>query len=439
MEKTNFLLISPNIPANEKIVSRCQEVCRDTGYSFCQIAESRSLNKFADFIVFTTESYKNESSLISDIKKLKQLTPDSFLLVTISPKINLAIPLNLKKAGADCVFLDSDLLTSSKLEFVAFQKIQSSHISIKASELKVGSSIDCFVYHSMPINQKFLPILWPNETITEYRMEKLNKVRDLYIQRKDLNVFQNYRGKYEIYSVKQARMQFLTLLTSYFDLIMYFCDHSENDNFKKGSDLLGNCKASATSLVDTLKHVDNVWPIFHHMPIGDYGSVERSPTIATFAAHLGIQSKLGNPVDTIMAALLADLGMLFLAPSLAKKIRQGVDLSLLSRLEAEEYRKHPSMSLVATLSRKIEIPMTLEQIILKTHERVDMNGFPYKPNPDSIPLESMLIQFSEISISDRIHGTDRKPSPLKYDKLENSNIFSVFFLVEIQKHLNLKS
>lgn len=435
MDTIDFLLIS----GNEKISTRCQELSRDAGYTFFQISESRAVNKFADFIVLTTETHATESSLVSDIKRLKQQVPESFLLVTISPKLNLSVPLNLKKAGADCVFLDSDVFNSSKLEFVALQKINSSHIAIKASELRVGSSIDCFVYHSLPINQKFLPILWPNEAITEYRMEKLSKIRDLYIQRKDLNVFQIYRGKYETFSIKNGRMQFLSLLTSYFDLIMYFCDHSENSNFKKGTELLKVCTENATNLVDTLKFVDNIWTLFQHAPIGTFGSLERRPVIATFAAHLGVQSKMGNSVDTLMAALLADLGMLFLVPDLSKKIRQGVDLSLLSSTEVDEYKKHPSMSLVAILSRKMEVSESISQILLKTHERVDMNGFPYQPNPETIPLESMLIQFSEIAVDERLNGSDHKPVTLKHDKLEHSNIFSIFFLVELQKHQTLSN
>lgn len=433
MAPTNFLLIS----TNENIIKRCQDLSQEAGYSFCHISESRAISNFADIVLLSTEIYKSENDLVSDIKRLKQKTPESFLIVSISPKLNQSIPTTLKKAGADCIFLDSDLLNSSKLEFVSFQKIKSSHIVIKPSELRAGSSINCFVYHAMPMNQKFLPILWPNEAITEYRMEKFAKVRNLYIQRKDLQIFQNYRGRYEPFSIKNARMQFLSLMTHYYDLIMYFCDHSESSNFKKGAELMHLCQNSARNLVDTLKFVDNVWPIFHHAPIGDYGSVERSPVIATFSAHLSLQSKMGDPTHTLMAALLADLGMLFLGPDLAGKIKQRLDLNLLNRLEADEYKKHPSMSLVALLSRKIEVPETVRQIILKTHERVDMNGFPYKPNPESIPLESMLIQYSELSINDRLYGSDRKRNVQKHDSLENSNIFSIFFLVELQKHLRI--
>ena len=433
MVPTNFLLIS----TNENIIKRCRKLSHESNYSFSQITESRAISNFADLILLSTETYKNESDLITDIKKLKNKTPESFLIVSISPRLNLSIPATLKKAGADCILLDSDLLNSSKLEFVAFQKIKGSHIAIKASELRVGSAINCFVYHSMPINQTFLPILWPNETITEYRMEKLDKVRELFIQRKDLTLFQDYKGRYEPFPIKNTRMQFLSLMTTYYDLLMYFCDHSESSNFKRGSELLAQCTAHATSLVDTLKFVDNVWSIFHHAPIGDYGSVERSPIIATFSAHLSLQSKMGDPSRTFMAALLADLGLLFIEPDLAYKIRQKVDLNSLKPLEADEYKKHPSMSLVALLSRKIDIPEAIQQTILKTHERVDMNGFPHKPNPDSIPLEAMLIQFSELSVNDRLFGSDSKRPAFKHDSLENSNIFSIFFLVELQKHLNL--
>ncbi|MBL7557366.1 MAG: hypothetical protein JNM24_16175 [Bdellovibrionaceae bacterium] len=433
MASTNFLLIS----TNENIIKRCQDLSREATYSFCHISESRAISNFADIVLLSTETYKSENDLVSDIKRLKQKTPESFLIVSISPKLNLSIPATLKKAGADCIFLDSDLLNSSKLEFVSLQKIKSSHIMIKPSELRVGSSINCFVYHAMPINQKFLPILWPNETITEYRMEKLAKVRTLYIQRKDLQTFQSYKGRYETFSIKNARMQFLLLMTNYFDLVMYFCDHSENSNFKRGTELMNLCLNSATNLVDTLKFVDNVWPIFQHAPIGEYGSVERSPVIATFSANLSLQSKMGDPIHTMMAALLADLGMLFLGPDLAAKINQRLDLNLLNRLEADEYKKHPSMSLVAMLSRKIDVPEAIRQIILKTHERVDMNGFPYKPNPESIPLESMLIQYSELSINNRLYGSDRKRPVQKHDSLEDSNIFSIFFLVELQKHLRI--
>lgn len=432
MDKVNFLLVSSDGNAE----NRCRDVCKSNGYSFSIVSNSVSINQFADVILLTTENYSSESDLTQNILQIKQLCPESFLLVSISAQLHLSIPQHLKKAGADCVFLDLDLYTSSKLEFVAFQKIETSHIALKVDDLRVDSSIDCFLYHRIPTHRKLIPVLWPNEMLTNYKMERIRTSKDIYILRKDLPTFQKYLGELQTSSVITGRIQFLHLMTCYYDLLLYFCDHSHASSFKKGEDLLNYCIFTAHRLADSLRTVHSIWPILDLSMAGNYGSVERSPIIATYAALLGIQSKMGNPANTILAALLADLGMLFLSPKLAHKIQHGFDLRHLNKLENDEYKKHPSMSLVAALSRKIKIPEPIKQIILRTHERVDQTGFPYMPHPEIIPLESMLIQFSEITLEEKLNASSKAPLLLP-EKPVHANIFSVFFLDELQKYLSL--
>lgn len=436
MEKVNFLLISTNNQAGQ----RAYAICKENQYTLSHIRNSELIAQFSDFILVTTDHYKSESDMLHDIRRIKQLCPEAFLVVSIPSKLSTALPQAIKKAGADCVFLDLDLYNSSKLEFASFQKIRASYVAIKTGDIKLGTSLDCFLYQRLPMNQNFLPILWPNETVSNFRMEKINKARDAYILRKDISTFQKYILFSEANSVNHGRIQFMHLMSSYYDLLLYFCDHAENSSFKKGEDLLKYCIFAANRLVDSLKDVSSIWPILDLAPIGNYGSVERSPVIATYAAFLGIQSRMGNPTNTLLAALLADLGMLFLSPSLAKKIEKGLELSTLTKLESDEYKKHPSMSIVAMLSRKIKIPEPVKQIILRTHERVDQTGFPYMPHPEIIPLESMLIQYSEIMLEEKLIPVNTpllKPQPPLPEHLEHSNIFSVFFLVEVQKYLGL--
>ncbi|MBL7542999.1 MAG: hypothetical protein JNL11_04240 [Bdellovibrionaceae bacterium] len=431
MKKINFLLIS----TNEKIAHRTRDICKEFRYSQAQINESRLINQFSDLILLTTENYQTELNLLHDIRNLKTLAPESFLVISISPNLAYAQPQKLKESGADCILLDSDILSSCKLEFVAFQKVRSSHVAIKSTDLKVGTSINCFVYHLMPINQQFLPLVWPNETITEFKIERLKKIKDVYILRKDLDIFQNYSDRSNSSPMEICRSHYQSLITSYFDLMLYFADHGESMSFKKGDELLNNCIGGANNLVESLKRVNNVWPVFNYVPAGYYGSMEKSPMVASYAALLSIKSNIGNPTDTLLAALLADLGMLFLAPDLAKKIHYGIDSSYLSHFENDEYQKHPTMSLVAVLARKIEIPEMIIKIILGTHERADRKGFPYKPNPAMIPQESMLIQLSELAIRDYcVEGLDHHHSGTsKLDPSQLFNIFSDQFLAKVQK------
>ncbi|MFN9067076.1 MAG: HD domain-containing phosphohydrolase, partial [Bdellovibrionales bacterium] len=334
--------------------------------------------------------------------------------------------------------------------FIASQKIKSSYFPIKADEIREQTQLNFTVLHVMPLNRKFIPIFNSGDEVTGEKAKKLKSINEVYIRREDIEAYRDYLQKFDDKSAaalgRRCRAQFLTLYSSFVDLVFMISDQSEAGSFKLGSELYQKCSSLASELLTTLSATGNAWAIINNSAIGESSSLQRAPAWAAYAGLLSLQSGIGQPVDVMTACLLCDLGMLELNPKVGALTRE---LSLNEKAyekwhpeDQNEYFSHPIKGLNLALSRKLPIPDLVKSIILSSHERVDQKGFPHKILPEKIPLESMILQISEIldKKSQIQMGRENKPIALVKQEIfeehmKDSGQLSRLFLEKIRGSL----
>jgi hypothetical protein len=298
------------------------------------------------------------------------------------------------------VLLENEFYETSRLEFVASQIIRASYVPVKLSEFPKDSVLDFTLFHLLPLNQKLLPVLPKGVPLNEARIKKLESVGEVFVRRDEVDRYRHYVENHPDLTAQglksRCRAQYLSFCNSHTQLIFLLVDQSESGSFKEGKWLYDRCEILARDLLTTLSSVGEAWDVVNNSSLGEFGSVERSPTVAAYAGLMSLLSSIGEPVDVMVAALLSDVGMLELHPKITGKMRQTQSLQGLREEELQEYQKHPVMSLNQCLSRKLQLKENIKDIILSTHERADGTGFPNKRPMAKIPPEAMLIQFSEL-------------------------------------------
>jgi response regulator RpfG family c-di-GMP phosphodiesterase len=233
------------------------------------------------------------------------------------------------------------------------------------------------------------------------------------------------------------------LLKSYVDLILLVSDQSEYASFKEGAQLYEKCEQLSGQLMTTLGSVGNAWDVINNSAIGEFGSLERSPAIAAYAGLLSLHSQMGDPTKVMTAALIADISILDLSPRMTQKIRRGEAIESLHAEDQQAFQNHPISSLNKALSRKLQIPDEVKNIILCSHERSDQKGFPNRPRPEKIPQESMLIHISEmIDRASLIRMGEARPQitdikkQIFEEQSKDGRFFSLLFLEKIRGALH---
>lgn len=449
VKKLDFLAIADH----GEIILRCDEIAQEFGYSYRSFSsvdefmKHRSEIQEATFVLFSAENANVQFEMSGLVQVIKQVLQDTYILAVIDSKIDKSAAVYVKRAGANIVLQGNEVREASKLEFIASQKIKSSYLPLKVSELVPDSAIDCPLYHLMPLNQKYLQVIRPGETIQESKIAKLQATAELYFRREDADVYLNYCKKYaskmQKAAITKCRAQYLNLMKSYVNLVLLMTDQSEEVSFHKGAELYAECVSLSKELLKALESVNDPWEIINHSAVGDFGSVERAPAIAAYAGLLSLQSGIGNHSNAMIAALIADLGMMDLHPDITKRIKHAEKIENLDLQDLAEFQKHPILSVNKVLSRKLPLPDDVKSIILSIHERMDQKGFPSRPRPDKIPSESMIISISEeidrrsvVKMGNRKKAISEVKEQIYYDQKADGNQISLLVLEKLKKSLN---
>jgi hypothetical protein len=333
------------------------------------------------------------------IQVLRQLYSDAFIIAILKDD-QLGEGSNYaKKCGANSVFLEKEIFSTSKFEFFASQIIKSSFLPIKVNELKPDAMLNFDLYHLLPHRGKFMRFGFAGDILPTNKFVKLNEIGEVYIKREDVDAYKNYvilhTDRSEIGLSQLCRAQFLSLYANYNDMILHLTDQSEYSSFKKGNDFLEKCKTLSAELLSNLKNLGSPYEIINNSSIGDFGSVERAPAIAAYAGlfALSCESSGCSVEDTMLGALISDLGLLFVSPKTSKKIRDKKE-HLLTEEEKLEYFNHPLKSINAVLDRKLPLHDKLRTVISCTHKHIDGSGFPHQV-VKRVPHSSQLIQIAE--------------------------------------------
>lgn len=357
-------------------------------------------------------SLQKASEISGTMQVTRQLHPDSYILTVLNSKLTADEADLISKSGASLVVMESEYYTNSKTEFALSQVIRSTYIPIKTVDLQEGSIVPLDLLYLMPMNRKFLKVAKSGTKIHGDFLRKYDEAGELYFHRRDLPHWISYSSRSlqaaEQSLRRQCRSKFLQLNQSFLELILLISDQSTGTSFARGRDLYETCRKFVSELQAAMASVPDPWSTISNSSIGDFGSVERLPTIAAYAGILSAQNSIGSPEEVMIGAMLSDVGYLELSPSIMQKMRNN-RLEDLNSEERMEYEKHPIFGLRSCLARKLPLTESIKNMVMLSHERADQRGFPNRVRPEKLTEEAMLIRLCwELDSQSQIRMGEKK-------------------------------
>jgi response regulator RpfG family c-di-GMP phosphodiesterase len=391
------------VSKDTRYIARTQMMTSEFNYSFQLVNNIDELSEKYEgtqihFLVVSTEEAANQDEAVGIVQVAKHTSPDSFIMVVLSGKVDSSSMTWIRKSGADVVVLDHEFFDNSKLDFFAFQSVRSEYRPVKSGDFIEGSCLNFVVYHLLPQNRKYLPVVHRDTKLEEKRIKKMREVGDVYIKRGDIPEYFKYLNTQEDSSAKglirRCRAQFLTLSHSYIDLVISLTEQTETPSFEEGKKVLQNCLDMSSNLLNSLMTVGQVQEIVESPQEGDFGSVERAVDRAAMAGFFSMMGSLGKPEEIMLGALLMDIGIIGASPLILKKMRLNI-LDALSPEELKEYQLHPQRGLNYALSRKLQLSNATKEAILYHHTNTNNQGFPVIPS-EKLGVEPQMLRFCQL-------------------------------------------
>ncbi len=395
------------VSTNDKIINLCRQIASEYHYS---LRTWRNLDEFVGgpedchYIVAEPPNPDSAASITETAQAIKQLGNNPTLACVIGRMKDDGELEFLRKSGANLIVLASELEGTSRIEFSVTQALSSNFHPIKATDLEPGVALTFDLFHLMPQRRKFLPFAFVGDTLTTDKVARLHEIGEFYIRRQDVAHFQQYvhslaQGSRQSF-IRRSRAQFLMLIAAYGELVLNLTDRSGHASFQRGAETFENVSRIADELLICLGSghkgsPGDMWEMINQSVIETFGSIERAPAVASYAALMGLTLDQGDLKSLMIGALMADIGLLFLPPSTCRMIRRG-ELAALKGDALSAYRQYPLSSLNAILERKIGLPEKIRTIMTAKFECADGSGFPRGLKGGKIPIESQLIQLADL-------------------------------------------
>ncbi len=386
-------------------IERAKQVAGKMNFNFVLFNSVDALMEQTDLpqthLVFISATKASKPDEVAGmVQVVKQVLPDARVLVVVDKRMSSENAKFIKKSGASLVLFSAAFYETSQLEYTCSQWIGGAYAAVKGSEFLPNTMMECTLHYLMPLNKKIVPFVPKGMVLDEKRAEKLRQAQEVYIARSEMPLYQKYISENVDRSAaglaSRCRAQYLNFCHSYANLVFLLIDQSEMASFEEGRALYDQCKKLAADLLTTLSSVGDAWLIVNNSALSDFGKIERSPAIACYSGLLSLMADIGKPEEVMIVSLLADLGLLEMSPQIFDKQRALVPVARWPEDQQKIYHTHPTLSVNLCLNRKIALDDHLKKIIFNTHEQKDQKGFPNRPIPEKIPMESMLVQFCEL-------------------------------------------
>lgn len=429
---------------------RTEALCQSLDLDFMhfdssnELASQPSLVSQARFVIQSIPDGFVDNATAINIRSVKKMAPKANLIAVPERRIKSEMAAFIKKSGAELVLVDDEFRSTTKIDFIVSQTLNTDLIPIKATELVPGTIIPFTALHLLTLNRRVIPVIGKNQILSPERFQKMLEIGEFYIRGQDVEAFSRYVDQNQDHSTMgheiRCRAKYMNLVYIFKQLVVTLTDESEAGSFQQGRELHDQLRSQASDLINHLSGLKDVWSTVNNAAFADKTAVDRAPAIAASSGLMALQCGIGNAEDVLIAALVGDIGLLDLSPKAALSYR-------LNNYDFEDENKkifenHPILSLNKCLSRRLPISDHLKQIISMTHERLDQKGFPARPHPSRIPLESMSIQFCQIVDTAmkvelgkaRFNFVEVRRSVYTREK-NNPRIFSPEFLERIERIL----
>lgn len=406
------------IAKSARFLSRAKNLAVDLGYSY---QDYPNIEEFAEkcdgittqFLIVVTEDAANKEEAIGIVQVAKQISPNSFILVVISGKVDPTSIAWIRKSGADVVLQEDEFIYTCKLEYFVYNTINSEYHGVKAGDLIEGTTLNFTVFTFMTQNRKYLPVVHKSMKLEEKKLAKMREHGDFYIKHEEVPAYENYLSSLQDSSakglVRRCRLQYLQLRHTYFDLVVSLTEKNEKPSLEEGKTLLQNCMKLSNDLLNSIMTVGQIQDIIESPLAGNLNSVDRAVDRSAIAGFFSMLASIGNPEDVMLSALIMDLGILGCAPNTMKKLR-AKDFSAFTQEDRSDYQSHPQRSLNFVLSRKLQISNSIKDAVNFHHAIPTEKGFPVLPF-EKIPLEAQLLRFCEnLDLAMTVYIGKPKPS-----------------------------
>lgn len=337
----------------------------------------------------------NLKKLSAEIQAVKYFFPETFNLCLIDEdKISEDESNFLKKSGADLVYCKTLFETSSVVHYAILSIIKFALNPIKTEDIQLNtrSNFDAFIL--LPNNDKTIKILSKDTMINQSEHTRLKKFNELFVKRKDLENFRQYKNglNTDVSSFRNnlllSKEKYLMFVLNLFNLLKTKEEISLSLN-----DVVQNC----VWLFQYIKnHPHDVsWNLFDQSLDYQFGPIDHVFNYLYISSKMMERNPECNEALMVNAIVLSQLGLIKLNFKLFNKVRnQNFNFET---LEKAEYTKYPFSGLNIFLNNKITIDAEIQNRVLYVTEQFNKQGFPLGVGASSkVPLESKIIRLSKM-------------------------------------------
>lgn len=435
----DILLISNDA----KDIQLVNSICKRFSYSFESLGDVDTIleSKLEPELLIMSESGFGAHVKADEIIQVsRQMFPHALLILVVSKQLNKDTMKFYEKLGAKIFILQTEMETA-KLCFAINQTLKAEFIPLKTMDLVAEREIPFAIYHLLPQKKKFLKLIHAGDKIAKDRLVRLQQNPEFYVHRSELMFFKKFIDETAERSAsglaKRCRANFTTLQAEFTNLAFQLSDESNRSTLAEGQELLSKCRKLCEDLLANLAEFPKAWEIINSSSIGDFGSLERAPTVAAYSGLFSLLSDLKNITDTMLISMLVDVGLLAIPDHITEKMRleQNLNPEELSHLHGV-----PLKSLNMVLNRKLSIEERSRNVLLNVYEQVDGLGYPSRPVAEKIPLNSQIIHFAKLfdSATTVKMGSIRKDPVETLIQLTNDPHITKRFSVELIQMLKEK-
>lgn len=391
------------ITQSTSITQRVKTVCDNFGYQFKiapkpdDVAEKFE-NAKIKFIVLDSSTAENQNDVVGQLQGIKYFFPELPILVIFPKRFDKNTLPWIRKSGANYVMSEGDFLELPRFDFFVNQLIGSEYLAVKHGDFEKGTSIEIPLYYFMPVNEKFLPIIPAGTILDESRLDKVRKIGEVYIRRADVDAYNQYMQANQSKSAeglaRRCRLQFNEFRSAYLNFINHITEEAENPSYEEGKKLLDLTLKMSRELITMMMSASSVFEIINQSVEGEYNSVDRAPERAAIVGFITVMASIGDTERAMLAALLADVGLLNLPVDHLNHFRVAGYTNLPEPIK-KLYEQHPQFSINVVAQKKINLEPPIRDAILYSHSKQDETGFPIV-RPGRIGVEAQLIHFVQL-------------------------------------------
>lgn len=292
--------------------------------------------------------------------------------------------------------LKNSALATSVLDFFIFFQAKGSFLPVPKSELYPDTKIPFNASIRLPLNQRFLPVIFKGLILSDRKFQRMNERNKIYIRCQEILAYHSYVCQFNDQMgiglrkrVRSASTAVRAQMSVLYSLLS--CENKTDEAQTKFTEMLqffsefsGYCQGEG----DILSSL--------YLPeVEEFDSYFAVPWITVMAGFLAVKIKLPEPERVMKASVLAHAGLLE-TPALAWESYQKKSIDDLSEEHMDQFKKLLERSHLKTQVLAQSIGKEDWQIADAIYERYDGLGFPQQLSDTKIPLESHLIYFCYI-------------------------------------------